>query len=118
MSRRRFGRRRFVRRRFVRRRFVRRRFVRRRFGGDVSTATFCPAPEAAAFKVMLSFIYTDDLSGLNGDNAMAVLCAAKKYNIPGLVDPSLQIPISKLRNVFVAYAYACLFDLKVKFKRI
>ncbi|KAL3120082.1 hypothetical protein niasHT_003334 [Heterodera trifolii] len=61
---------------------------------------------------MLSFIYTDDLSGLNGDNAMAVLCAAKKYNIPGLVDPSLQIPISELRNVFVAYAYACLFDLE------
>ncbi|KAL3093049.1 hypothetical protein niasHS_004438 [Heterodera schachtii] len=71
-----------------------------------------PDVEAAAFKVMLSFIYMDDLSGLNGDNAMAVLCAAKKYNIPGLVDPSLQIPISELRNVFVAYAYACLFDLK------
>ncbi|KAL3090671.1 hypothetical protein niasHS_004463 [Heterodera schachtii] len=71
-----------------------------------------PDVEAAAFKVMLSFIYTDDLSGLNGDNAMAVLCAAKKYNIPGLVDPSLQIPISELRNVFVAYAYACLFDLE------
>ncbi|KAL3078047.1 hypothetical protein niasHT_036930 [Heterodera trifolii] len=43
---------------------------------------------------------------------MAVLCAAKKYNIPGLVDPSLQIPISELRNVFVAYAYAYLFDLE------
>ncbi|KAL3093048.1 hypothetical protein niasHS_004437 [Heterodera schachtii] len=71
-----------------------------------------PDVEAAAFKVMLRFIYTDDLSGLNGDNAMAVLCAAKKYNIPGLVAPSLQIPISKLRNVFVAYAYVCLFDLK------
>ncbi|KAL3093496.1 hypothetical protein niasHS_004682 [Heterodera schachtii] len=36
-----------------------------------------PDVEAAAFKVMLSFIYTDDLSGLNGDNAMAVLYAAK-----------------------------------------
>ncbi|KAL3120088.1 hypothetical protein niasHT_003340 [Heterodera trifolii] len=71
-----------------------------------------PDIEPSAFKVMLSFIYTDDLSGLNGDNAMAVLCAAKKYNIPGLVDPSLQIPISELRNVFVAYAYACLFDLE------
>ncbi|KAL3112542.1 hypothetical protein niasHT_018748 [Heterodera trifolii] len=71
-----------------------------------------PDVEAAAFKVMLSFIYMDDLSGLNGDNAMAVLCAAKKYNIPCLVDPSLQIPISELRNVFVAYAYACLFDLE------
>ncbi|KAL3104950.1 hypothetical protein niasHT_028482 [Heterodera trifolii] len=31
--------------------------------------------EAAAFKVMLSFIYTDDLSELNEHNAMAVLYA-------------------------------------------
>ncbi|KAL3121327.1 hypothetical protein niasHT_008309 [Heterodera trifolii] len=81
-------------------------------------STNCPADveipdvEAAAFKVMLSFIYTDDLSGLNGDDAMAVLYAAKKYNIPGLVDPSLQIPISELRNVFVAYFEARLFDLE------
>ncbi|KAL3122962.1 hypothetical protein niasHT_009740 [Heterodera trifolii] len=34
-----------------------------------------PDVEAAAFKVMLSFIYADDLSELDGDNAMAVLCA-------------------------------------------
>ncbi|KAL3116870.1 hypothetical protein niasHT_003394 [Heterodera trifolii] len=68
--------------------------------------------EAAAFKVMLSFIYAGDLSGLNGDNAMAVLYAAKKYNIPDLVDPSLQIPVSKLRNVFLAFAQARLFDLE------
>ncbi|KAL3102676.1 hypothetical protein niasHT_027764 [Heterodera trifolii] len=77
----------------------------------------CPVVEvpdvgAAAFKVMLSFIYTDDLSELNGDNAIAVLYAAKKYNIPGLVRPSLQIPISELRNVFLAYAQARLFDLE------
>ncbi|KAL3115179.1 hypothetical protein niasHT_016635 [Heterodera trifolii] len=71
-----------------------------------------PDIEAAEFKVMLSFIYTKDLSDLNGDNAMAVLYAAKKYNIPGLVDRSLQIPISKLRNVFFAYAQALLFDLE------
>uniref|UniRef100_A0A914H751 BTB domain-containing protein n=1 Tax=Globodera rostochiensis TaxID=31243 RepID=A0A914H751_GLORO len=31
--------------------------------------------EAGAFKVMLSFIYADDLSGLNGDNAISVLYA-------------------------------------------
>ncbi|KAL3112488.1 hypothetical protein niasHT_018694 [Heterodera trifolii] len=71
-----------------------------------------PDVEPAAFKIMLSFIYTDDLSELNGDNAMAVLYAAKKYNIPGLVRPSLQIPISELRNVFFAYAQALLFDLE------
>ncbi|KAL3071257.1 hypothetical protein niasHS_015520 [Heterodera schachtii] len=71
-----------------------------------------PDVEAAAFKVMLSFIYTEELSELNGDNAMAVLYAAKKYNIPALVNSSLQIPISKLRNVFLAYAQARLFDLE------
>ncbi|KAL3116861.1 hypothetical protein niasHT_003385 [Heterodera trifolii] len=71
-----------------------------------------PDVEASAFKVMLSFIYAADLSGLNGDNAMAVLYAAKKYNIPALVGPSLQIPISSLRNVFLAYAQARLFDLE------
>ncbi|KAL3093064.1 hypothetical protein niasHS_004453 [Heterodera schachtii] len=68
--------------------------------------------EAAAFKVMLSFIYTEDLSELNGDNAMAVLYAAKKYNIPDLVDASLQIPFSELRNVFFACAQARLFDFE------
>ncbi|KAL3121527.1 hypothetical protein niasHT_003455 [Heterodera trifolii] len=68
--------------------------------------------EPTAFKVMLSFIYTGDLSALNGDNAMAVLYAAKKYNIPGLVDLSLQVPVSSLRNVFLAYAQAKLYELE------
>ncbi|KAL3121512.1 hypothetical protein niasHT_003440 [Heterodera trifolii] len=71
-----------------------------------------PDVEAAAFKVMLSFIYAGDLAELNGDNAMAVLYAAKKYNIPGLVNASLQIPFSKLPNVFFAYAQARLFELE------
>ncbi|KAL3096548.1 hypothetical protein niasHS_004329 [Heterodera schachtii] len=68
--------------------------------------------EAAAFKVMLSFIYAYDLNELNGDNTITVLYAAKKYNIPGLVGPSLQIPISELRNVFLAYAQAGLYELE------
>ncbi|KAL3093036.1 hypothetical protein niasHS_004425 [Heterodera schachtii] len=71
-----------------------------------------PDVEAAAFKVMLSFIYTEELSELNGDNAMAVLYAAKKYNIPGLFNPCLDVPVSELLNVFLAYAQACLFNLK------
>ncbi|KAL3091832.1 hypothetical protein niasHS_004548 [Heterodera schachtii] len=37
-----------------------------------------PDIEAAEFKVMLSFIYTEDLSDLNGDNAMAVLYAVEE----------------------------------------
>ncbi|KAL3100901.1 hypothetical protein niasHT_029322 [Heterodera trifolii] len=71
-----------------------------------------PDVEVAAFKVMLAFIYTDELSELNGDNAMAVLYAAKKYNIPGLIRPCLDVPISELRNVFLAYAQALIFDLE------
>ncbi|KAL3122452.1 hypothetical protein niasHT_006332 [Heterodera trifolii] len=71
-----------------------------------------PDVEAAAFKVMLSFIYTEELGELNGDNAMAVLYAVKKYNIPTLVNASLQIPISEFRNVFVALAQARLFELE------
>ncbi|KAL3093483.1 hypothetical protein niasHS_004669 [Heterodera schachtii] len=71
-----------------------------------------PDVEASAFKVMLSFIYTEELNELNGENAMAVLYAAKKYNIPSLVGSSSQIPISELRNVFFAFAQARLFDLE------
>ncbi|KAL3083676.1 hypothetical protein niasHT_036804 [Heterodera trifolii] len=71
-----------------------------------------PDVEPAAFKLMLSFIYADDLSGLNGDNAMAVLYAAKKYNIPGLFGPCLDVPVFELSNIFMAYAHACLFDLE------
>ncbi|KAL3074729.1 hypothetical protein niasHT_033363 [Heterodera trifolii] len=83
----------------------------------VNASANCPAVvevpdvEPAAFKVMLSFVYADDLSELNGDNAMEVLYAAKKYNIPGLFGAPLQIPISELRNIFMAYAQALLFEL-------
>ncbi|KAL3105171.1 hypothetical protein niasHT_028843 [Heterodera trifolii] len=68
--------------------------------------------EASAFKVMLSFIYMEDLNELDGDNAMAVLYAAKKYNISGLIRPCLDVPISKLRNVFLAYSQALRFELE------
>uniref|UniRef100_A0A914H8H7 BTB domain-containing protein n=1 Tax=Globodera rostochiensis TaxID=31243 RepID=A0A914H8H7_GLORO len=53
-----------------------------------------------AFKAMLSFIYVDDVSGLNGANAIAVLYAAKKYNLPELVDSCVDFPVWKLSNVF------------------
>ncbi|KAL3122448.1 hypothetical protein niasHT_006328 [Heterodera trifolii] len=43
---------------------------------------------------------------------MAVLYAAKKYNIPDLVDASLQVPVSSLRNVFLAYALAKLYEME------
>ncbi|KAL3105173.1 hypothetical protein niasHT_028845 [Heterodera trifolii] len=71
-----------------------------------------PDVEAKVFKVMLNFIYLDELSELRGENAMAVLYAAKKYNISGLIDQCLQIPIQSMPNVFLAYAQARLFELE------
>ncbi|KAL3069430.1 hypothetical protein niasHS_018155 [Heterodera schachtii] len=71
-----------------------------------------PDVEAAAFKVMLSFIYADDLSELDGENAMAVLCAAHKYGIDGLISHCVQIPIQNLPNVFLAHSMARLFNLE------
>uniref|UniRef100_A0A914HPC1 BTB/POZ domain-containing protein n=1 Tax=Globodera rostochiensis TaxID=31243 RepID=A0A914HPC1_GLORO len=59
-----------------------------------------------AFKAMLAFIYADDLSGLNGNNAISVLQAANKYNLPGLVKACVAFPTPELRNVFVALAEA------------
>ncbi|KAL3078284.1 hypothetical protein niasHT_032690 [Heterodera trifolii] len=71
-----------------------------------------PDVEAEAFKVMLSFIYADDLSELDGDNAMAVLYAADKYGIDGLINHCLQILIPNLSNVFLAIAQARLLNLE------
>ncbi|KAL3105172.1 hypothetical protein niasHT_028844 [Heterodera trifolii] len=83
-----------------------------RFDSQNGKAENVPDVEAVAFKVMLSFIYADDLSELNGENAMAVLCAADKYGIEGLVSHCLQIPIQNLSNVFLAHAYARLFNFE------
>ncbi|KAL3087550.1 hypothetical protein niasHT_024943 [Heterodera trifolii] len=43
---------------------------------------------AVPFKAMLRFIYTNKLSVLDGQNAMAVFYAAKKYAIIGLIEGS------------------------------
>ncbi|KAL3108363.1 hypothetical protein niasHT_014512 [Heterodera trifolii] len=71
-----------------------------------------PDVDVEAFKTMLSFIYTDDLSGLNGNNAIDVLYAAKKYNLPSLVKACVKIPIKELSNVFIAFSKARLLDEK------
>ncbi|KAL3125614.1 hypothetical protein niasHT_010194 [Heterodera trifolii] len=71
-----------------------------------------PDIEAQAFKVMLSFIYAEDLSELNGDNVMAVLFAANKYNISLLVKACLDFPINELSDVFLAYKQARLLNKK------
>ncbi|KAI3416309.1 BTB/POZ domain-containing protein 1 [Globodera pallida] len=68
-----------------------------------------PDVEVGAFKAMLSFIYSDDLSGLNGQNAIAVLCAANKYNVSGLVKACVNFPKSELRNVFLSIEQARVF---------
>ncbi|KAL3094780.1 hypothetical protein niasHS_006075 [Heterodera schachtii] len=59
---------------------------------------------ADVFKAMLHFIYSADLSQLNGQNAIAVLYAAKKYNVIGLIRACLDFPIGQLQNVFFAFA--------------
>uniref|UniRef100_A0A914H6U7 B30.2/SPRY domain-containing protein n=1 Tax=Globodera rostochiensis TaxID=31243 RepID=A0A914H6U7_GLORO len=69
-----------------------------------------PDEEVGVFKAMLAFIYADDLSGLNEDNAISVLYAADKYNLPKLVNACLNF-ILKL-NVFVALDEARFFGKK------
>ncbi|KAL3125623.1 hypothetical protein niasHT_010203 [Heterodera trifolii] len=72
-----------------------------------------PDVEAAAFKVMLSFIYADDLDEFDGNNAMAVLYAAKKYCLYGLIGQCLQeIHIPNLPNVFLGYVQARLLEFE------
>ncbi|KAL3090508.1 hypothetical protein niasHT_026999 [Heterodera trifolii] len=62
--------------------------------------------DADVFKAILSFIYADDLGGVSVDNAMEVFYAAKKYNIPGLINAISNCDLSKLSNVFLAFAMA------------
>uniref|UniRef100_A0A914GYV1 BTB domain-containing protein n=1 Tax=Globodera rostochiensis TaxID=31243 RepID=A0A914GYV1_GLORO len=59
--------------------------------------------EVGVFKAMLNFIYADDLRGLNGGNAIAVLYAANKYNVSGLIKACVDFPKGELSNVFVAF---------------
>uniref|UniRef100_A0A914ID19 B30.2/SPRY domain-containing protein n=1 Tax=Globodera rostochiensis TaxID=31243 RepID=A0A914ID19_GLORO len=72
-----------------------------------------PDVEVEAFKAMLSFIYADDVSGLNGDNAISVLYAAKKYDLPELVNSCLNFPIPELNNVFFAFAQTRFFGEEI-----
>uniref|UniRef100_A0A183CJ91 BACK domain-containing protein n=1 Tax=Globodera pallida TaxID=36090 RepID=A0A183CJ91_GLOPA len=60
-----------------------------------------PDVEVEAFKAMLSFIYTDDPSGISGDNLFDVLYAANKYNVSGLIKACVNFPKRELRNVFL-----------------
>uniref|UniRef100_A0A914I2G0 B30.2/SPRY domain-containing protein n=1 Tax=Globodera rostochiensis TaxID=31243 RepID=A0A914I2G0_GLORO len=69
-----------------------------------------PDEEVGVFKAMLAFIYAKDLSGLNEENAISVLYAADKYNLPALVNSCLNF-IWKL-NVFFAFEQARFFREK------
>ncbi|KAL3099988.1 hypothetical protein niasHS_001914 [Heterodera schachtii] len=64
-----------------------------------------------AFKVMLSFIYTEDLKGLTAQNLLGVLFAAKKYKIIGLINACVAFPISQFSNVFKIIAEARVLDM-------
>ncbi|KAL3086002.1 hypothetical protein niasHS_009044 [Heterodera schachtii] len=80
--------------------------------GTIATAenedcpVLVPDVSAEAFKVMLCFIYSDDLSELNGQNAAEVLYAALKFNVIGLVKACAAFPISQLSNVFASLSIA------------
>uniref|UniRef100_A0A914IFI2 BTB domain-containing protein n=1 Tax=Globodera rostochiensis TaxID=31243 RepID=A0A914IFI2_GLORO len=80
-------------------------YARASFGG-LTEPVEVPDVEVEAFKAMLSFIYADDLSGLNGDNAIAVLTAAKKYGVVGLIQACVNFPIEKLSDVFFTFDQA------------
>ncbi|KAL3116863.1 hypothetical protein niasHT_003387 [Heterodera trifolii] len=82
------------------------------FQKEGSSPVEIPDVNVEAFKTMLSFIYADDFSGLNGNNAIDVLYAAKKYNLPLLVRECVNIPIEELNNVFIAFAKARLLEEK------
>uniref|UniRef100_A0A183CFG5 BTB domain-containing protein n=1 Tax=Globodera pallida TaxID=36090 RepID=A0A183CFG5_GLOPA len=62
--------------------------------------------EVGAFKAMLNFIYVDDFSGLSEGNVMAVLYAAKKYNVARLLLAIINFPIPELSNVFLVFDQA------------
>ncbi|KAL3093501.1 hypothetical protein niasHS_004687 [Heterodera schachtii] len=68
--------------------------------------------EIGAFKVMLTFIYTMRLNGLDANNLLDVLKAADKYNIIGLVKKCAEFPIEKLPNVFVSLETALLLNVE------
>ncbi|KAL3108372.1 hypothetical protein niasHT_014521 [Heterodera trifolii] len=70
-----------------------------------------PDVDAEAFKVMLRFIYSDDLSELNAQNAVELLYAALKFNVIALVKALADFPIPKLSNVFAALSIARFNDL-------
>uniref|UniRef100_A0A914ICX2 B30.2/SPRY domain-containing protein n=1 Tax=Globodera rostochiensis TaxID=31243 RepID=A0A914ICX2_GLORO len=64
-----------------------------------------PDVEVGVFKAMLACIYAKDLSELNGDNAISVLYAADKYNLPELVKACLNFPIPDLRKYYLIYIF-------------
>ncbi|KAL3080182.1 hypothetical protein niasHS_013854 [Heterodera schachtii] len=70
------------------------------------TELLVPDVSAEAFKVMLRFIYSDDLSELNGQNAAEVLYAALKFNVNGLIKACAAFPIAQLSNVFASLSIA------------
>ncbi|KAL3087585.1 hypothetical protein niasHS_009793 [Heterodera schachtii] len=69
-----------------------------------------PDVEVGAFKLMLNFIYAEDLRELNGDNLFAVLYAAKKYGVVGLVKACVNYPKLDPTNVFLVLAQARFYE--------
>ncbi|KAL3102677.1 hypothetical protein niasHT_027765 [Heterodera trifolii] len=79
-------------------------------GNDESNPIVVSDIASDVFKAVLSFIYTDDLSALNGKNTTEMLYAAKKYNVTGLVKAISYSNMATLRNIFHAFAMARLVE--------
>uniref|UniRef100_A0A183C077 B30.2/SPRY domain-containing protein n=1 Tax=Globodera pallida TaxID=36090 RepID=A0A183C077_GLOPA len=81
-----------------------------------------PDVEVGAFKAMLSFIYVDDVSGLNGDNAIAVLYAAKKYDLPELIKASPKKTYKESRTLYtvdpIKKSGIYYYEVKVKERKV
>ncbi|KAL3090509.1 hypothetical protein niasHT_027000 [Heterodera trifolii] len=82
-------------------------------GNDESNPIVISDIASDVFKAVLSFIYTDDLSALNGKNTTEMLYAAKKYNVTGLVKAISYSNVAKVRNIFHAFAMARLVEEEV-----
>ncbi|KAL3089425.1 hypothetical protein niasHT_027795 [Heterodera trifolii] len=79
-------------------------------GNDPSNPIVISDITSDVFETMLSFIYTDNLSAVNGENVAEMLYAAKKYNVTGLVKTIRNFNVSELRNVFRTFAMARLVE--------
>lgn len=82
-----------------------------RMAADDDSAIEIPDVEPSAFKALLKFIYTDEIS-VDSDTVMSILYTAKKYSVPALEQECVEYLKDNINcdNVFMLLAQARLFD--------